>query len=79
MHQDHQAGVAQQPRHGQALTRSQTSVLKAALQVDLAAAAGEGGLAEGRDFREDAIAAPAIGQRPEQHGTGDGDAVGRRP
>jgi len=63
MHQEHQAGVAQFAGHRQTHGGCKPGLLEATLHVDLAAAAGEGGITERRDFAEDAIAAPAFRQR----------------
>jgi hypothetical protein len=46
MQQKHQAGVTQFASHRQTLGRSKASFLEAALQVDLAAAAREGGITD---------------------------------
>ena len=62
MHEEHQAGVAELAGNGQALGWGQASILEALLQIDLAAAAGEGWITKGSDLREDAIAAPAWGK-----------------
>ncbi len=63
MHQEHQAGIAQLPRHRQSLSRSKASLLKALLQIDLTATARQSRITEGCDLAEDRVAAPPIGQR----------------
>ena len=45
------------------LSRCQTCILEALFEINLAAAAGESGIAKGRNFRQNPITAPAINQR----------------
>jgi hypothetical protein len=62
MHQKRQNGLTKIAGYRESLSRNISSLLKTALQVNLDAAAGEGGIAEGGDLTEDAVVARGFGQ-----------------